>query len=91
MRGEVPGIWSFEARFPVVLSDPTGKIIGQTTGELEGDWTTDQYVPFVAVLSFEAPPAGGSGMVILRKDNPSGLPENDDAIEIPITFSTENE
>ncbi|MNI95059.1 hypothetical protein D3C73_1532640 [compost metagenome] len=49
---------------------------------------TDNYVPFSSTLTFEAPSAGGSGVLVLRKDNPSGLPENDDEIEIPITFST---
>jgi hypothetical protein len=91
ISGEIPGNWSFEASFPIVLLDPTGKIIGQTTAALDGEWMTSNYVPFTATLTFEAPSAGGSGILTLRKDNPSGLPENDDAIEIPVTFSTGGE
>lgn len=49
---------------------------------------TNNYVPFTAKLTFEAPEGGGAGTLILRKDNPSGLPENDDEIEIPVTFAT---
>jgi hypothetical protein len=51
--------------------------------------TTD-YVPFEAVLEFERPLDIGDfsrrGSLILQKDNPSGLPENDDALEITIFF-----
>ncbi|MCY1383172.1 hypothetical protein D9M69_712710 [compost metagenome] len=88
ISGEIPGNWSFEASFPIVLLDPARKIIGQTTAALDGEWMTSNYVPFTATLTFEAPSAGGSGILTLRKDNPSGLPENDDAIEIPVTFAT---
>jgi len=88
ISGEIPGNWSFEASFPVALLDPTGKIIGQTTAALDGEWMTSNYVPFTATLTFETPSAGGSGILTLRKDNPSGLPENDDAIEVPVTFAT---
>ncbi|MFZ2836624.1 hypothetical protein D3C85_371620 [compost metagenome] len=88
LAGEIPGSWSFEASFPVLLLDPARKTIGQAVAGLEGDWMTDNYVPFSSTLTFEAPSAGGSGVLVLRKDNPSGLPENDDEIEIPITFST---
>jgi hypothetical protein len=88
ISGEIPGNWSFEASFPIVLLDPTGKIIGQTTAALDGEWMTTNYVPFTATVTFETPSAGGGGILTLRKDNPSGLPENDDAIEIPVTFVT---
>ena len=88
ITGEIPGSWSFEASFPVVLQDPTNKIIAQTTATLKGNWQTNDYVPFTATVTFNGPSAGGSGVLVLRKDNPSGLPENADAIEVPITFST---
>lgn len=88
ISGEIPGNWSFEASFPIVLLDPTGEIIGQTTAALDGEWMTTNYVPFTATVTFETPSAGGSGILTLRKENPSGLPENDDTIEIPVTFAT---
>ena len=91
ISGEIPGNWSFEASFPVVLLDPTRKIIGQTTATVDGEWMTSEYVPFTATLTFEPPSAGGGGLLTLRKDNPSGLPENDDTIEIPVAFSTTTE
>ena len=53
---------------------------------------TEDFVPFSATLEFTSPyPGKGQdfmkrGSLILKKDNPSGLPENDDALEIPIQF-----
>jgi len=43
-------------------------------------------VPFTATLTFTKPPYENSGTLILKKDNPSGLPQNDAALEIPIVF-----
>ena len=36
--GKVPGNWSFEASFPIVLKDSSGTAIGQTTGKLLDNW-----------------------------------------------------
>ncbi len=51
---------------------------------------TSEFVPFEAVLKFEKPASikgvVNKGSLILKKDNPSGLPKNDDALEIPILF-----
>lgn len=86
ITGEVPGNWSFEADFPVVLTDWDGKIIAQEPATLQGDWMTTDYVPFTVTLEFETPTVSKNGALILHKDNPSGLPQNVDAIEIPVTY-----
>jgi hypothetical protein len=86
IKGEVPGNWSFEASFPVALTDWDGLIIAEKPAQLEGDWMTENYVPFSVSLTFETPTVNDSGSLILRKDNPSGLPENDDAVEITINY-----
>jgi hypothetical protein len=83
--GEVPGNWSFEASFPVVLKDSTGNVIVQTPAQLLGDWETTQLVPFSVKLVFSGSESG-SGTIVLQKDNPSGLSSNDDSISIPIKF-----
>lgn len=87
ITGEVPGNWSFEASFPVVVVDWDGLIIGEKSASLQGDWMTADYVPFSITIEFDTPTVNKSGAIILRKDNPSGLPENDDAVEIPITYN----
>jgi len=84
--GQVPGSWSFEAIFPVTLVDWDGLIIAKGSAVLTGDWMTDDYVPFTVTLNFETPTTNKNGTLILHKDNASGLPENDDTVEIPIKF-----
>lgn len=86
VTGKVPGSWSFEASFPVVLVDWDGRIIAQQAAQLTSDWMTEELVPFTVTLEFETPTYSDTGSLILRKDNPSGLPEYDDALEIPVVF-----
>jgi hypothetical protein len=86
VSGEVPGSWSFEASFPVRLTDEDGVVIAEAVAQLEGDWMTDEMVPFQVTLTFDGPP-GGHGFLVLVKENPSGLPEHDDSVSIPITYS----
>ena len=83
--GEVPGSWSFEASFPIELRDANGSVVSQAQARVLGDWMTGQPVPFSAQLTFTAAPHG-HGSLVLKKDNPSGLSANDDAVTIPINF-----
>lgn len=88
ITGEARGTWMFEASFPIMITDWDGKIIGEGHGEAQGDWMTSEFVPFKATLNFTVPKDTPykRGTLILKKDNPSGLPENDDALEIPVLF-----
>ncbi|OGJ59137.1 hypothetical protein A2635_04210 [Candidatus Peribacteria bacterium RIFCSPHIGHO2_01_FULL_51_9] len=86
IKGQARGTWYFEATFPVVLTDWDGLIIAQGYAQAEGEWMTEDFVPFSATLTFEKPAYGERGTLVLQKDNPSGLPEHDDAVEIPIRF-----
>ncbi len=87
IRGEARG-WYFEGSFPVSLVDWDGKIIAEGSAQAQGDWMTSASVPFTAKLTFTVPAdiPYRQATLILRKDNPSGLPENDDAFEIPVTL-----
>lgn len=90
VTGEARGFWFFEASFPVVLVDWDGRIIAEHYATAEGEWMTEEFVPFSFTLEFDTPPGPGGpinrGALILQRDNPSGLPENDAAVEIPIIF-----
>lgn len=86
VTGQARGTWFFEASFPVVLTNWDGLIIAQGIAQAQGEWMTEEYVPFEATLEFEKPEYGENGFLILQKDNPSGLPQHDDAVEIPILF-----
>jgi len=84
--GEARGYWFFEADFPVVLTNWDGLIIAEGIARTKKEWMTEDFVQFEARLEFEKPQNSNKGTLILRKDNPSGLPENDDALEIPVIF-----
>ena len=92
VRGEARGTWYFEADFPVVLVDWDGLIIADGIARAQDDWMTEDFVPFRAELSFESPYERGDpefmqrGTLILHRANPSGLPENDAAVEVPLRF-----
>lgn len=90
VKGEARGNWYFEASFPVALKDSAGTIIARgIASAIGGEWMTEAFVPFEATLKFPPPKnTAEGGILILEKDNPSGLPENDAKIEIPILFAT---
>lgn len=86
VTGTARGTWYFEASFPAELKDADGKTIAQVPAQAQGDWMTTEFVPYKAVLTFAAQPAGSKGTLILHKDNPSGDPERDQQVEIQVTF-----
>jgi len=88
VTGQARGYWFFEASFPVVLVDWDGRIIAQGIATAKGDWMTADFVPFEATLTFAVDKNAYSnrGALILKKDNPSGLPQNDDALEVPVVI-----
>lgn len=85
LRGEARGTWYFEASFPVTLMDGKGKVLARTPAQAEGEWMTENFVPFNAGLKFDTPETD-TGFLILEKDNPSGLPENADELKVPVKF-----
>lgn len=83
--GEARGTWYFEATFPMHLLDGNGKVIAEHYAEAQGDWMTADDVAFKGSLEFETPDTA-EGTLVLKKDNPSGLPEHEDEIRIPVRF-----
>ncbi len=88
IKGEARGYWFFEASFPIVAVDWDGRIVGEGIATADGDWMTEDFVPFTAKVEYYIPDDiySKNGALILKRDNPSGLPENDDALEIPVIF-----
>jgi len=76
----------FEGDFPVILTNWDGEIIAEGYATAQGDWMTEDFVPFTVEIIFKISDnwPNNKGTLILRKDNPSGLPENDDALEVPV-------
>ena len=86
IAGQARGIWYFEASFPIVLEDGDGNILAQVPAQAQGEWMTEDFVPFDVVLDFQMPTTSTVGVLRLKKDNPSGLPQNDDELIIPVKF-----
>ena len=85
VTGEARGTWYFEASFPVEILDANRNVITIIPAQAQGEWMTENFVPFLATLDF-TPPATDTGFLVLKKDNPSGLSEHDAQIEIPVRF-----
>lgn len=90
VKGQAKGYWFFEASFPVKLLDEKGNIIKQTFAQAQGDWMTENFVPFESVIDFSID-KNQKGVLILEKDNPSGLSENAKEIRIPVNLISTKE
>jgi len=86
VSGRARGTWFFEASFPVVLTDWDGGIIATGIAQAQKDWMTENFVPFAATFDFPDQRPMSRGSLILEKDNPSGMSEFDDAVEMTVFF-----
>ncbi len=84
VAGRARGNWFFEGSFPIILLDSYGNTIAESHATAQGKWATTDFVKFVGNLQFNNYIKGSKAILILKKDNPSSLPENDDSISIPI-------
>lgn len=83
VSGGARGWWYFEGSFPVTLLDGAGRTLAQTIATAEGEWMTENVVPYRAEFIL---PSGYRGEASLRleRDNPSGLPEHDASLVVPL-------
>lgn len=86
IEGKARGTWFFEATFPIELVDADGNILSSGVGHALDDWMTEDFVNFTATLSFVKPTSTKHALLVLSKDNPSGNPDFDQSIFIPVTI-----
>lgn len=84
--GSARGTWFFEASFPIVVENADGGVIGQGIATALGEWMTEEFVPFSAKISYTLATTQ-QAVLVLKKDNPSGLPEHDDELRIPVMLT----
>lgn len=84
VSGKARGTWYFEASFPLEIVDANGKSLKIMPVQAGGDWMTADFVPFMVQVAI--PNYKGKATLILRNDNPSGLPENEASVSIPIVI-----
>lgn len=85
IKGRARGTWYFEGDFPVKLLDENDKEIAVFFATAIGEWMTEEFVDFECVIEFENT-TSTTGTLVLEKDNPSGLPEFEEELIIPIQF-----
>jgi len=83
VTGEARGTWYFEASFPIFVIDANGSKVGQGIAQAVENWMTENFVPFTAQVTIEN--YSGPATLVFLKDNPSGLPENDDSVSFSVT------
>lgn len=86
IRGEARGGWYFEADFPIKLYDSAGNLLASAVASAQSDWMTEDFVPFKATIDYTLLEES-DGVLVLEKDNPSGLVENHDEIRVPLRLS----
>lgn len=84
VRGSARG-WYFEGSFPIEILDMNGKALVTSPAQAQSDWMTSAPVSFIAKIKIPNNYIG-KAIVILKKDNPSGLKENDASMSFPITI-----
>jgi len=85
VEGEARGGWFFEAQLPIRITDEQGNVLGSSYATAQDDWMTEKNVKFKGVINY-ASKTGGKGFLVVAKDNPSGLPEYDKQIKIPVVL-----
>lgn len=85
VSGKARGSWFFEGSFPAEVTDAKGNSLGTGTMQAEENSQTSEFVSFSGVIDYKNP-STATGSLILRNDNPSGIPENQKTLKIPITF-----
>jgi hypothetical protein len=85
ISGQARGTWFFEASAPVQLVDETGTVLAESSIEAQGEWMTEAFVEFSGQLVFDSGQSK-AGTLIVQNDNPSDIPENSRALQIPVRF-----
>jgi len=84
ITGKARGNWYFEGSLPIDITDTSGNIIATGIGVVEGGWMTIDLVKFESEITFTT--TEKTGYIVIKKDNPSGLPENDASLKVPVKF-----
>jgi len=84
ISGKAVGNWFFEGSFPIELVDLDKNIIATGIATSTEDWMTENFINFSSEIYFDRPTSTKNAILILKKDNPSGNPEFDRSVFIPV-------
>lgn len=88
IEGEISGTWYSEGEFSIeVLQE--GQVVEQLRAEAQGNWMTEDPVPFTSTFECEEYP--GEIELSFQQGNPSGLAENEDQVVVKATIEDEED
>ena len=87
VTGEAVGFWYFEADFPVRLYDEKDSLLATGLATAQGEWMTENFVPFETELVFKVPAGSKTGKLVFERSNPSDMREHDRSLTIPVKFN----
>ncbi len=90
ISGSISGSWFFEGNLPLRLEDDEERVISNGHAQAQGEWMTTDPVAFEGSIQYKVI-RDMNGFVVIAKDNPSGLPENDDEIRIPVHIKAQTQ
>lgn len=83
IEGQAVGNWFFEASFPATVINDKEEIIAQGIMQAQGEWMTEEHVPFKGKLE-RITDYTGPAFIVLKKDNPSGEARFDEDVKISV-------
>ena len=84
VSGNAPGNWFFEGSFPIKVVDSNNNFVGSGIAQAQGEWMTTEQVTFTSTITIDG--YSGPATVVLLRDNPSGMPENDDSVSVSVVI-----
>ncbi len=84
-RGVLQGGYFFEGNVVVKILDANKNVLKTSNAVAKSDWMSSGPVNFEGNIDFTGL-AKGLGFIEIHNDNPSGLPQNDKSILIPVVI-----
>lgn len=85
VSGAALSSWYNNSEFQVVLADADYQILASNNAKAKQKDSTEEFIPFDVTLDFKYP-IHDRGYLILKRANPSGRPEKDRSVVIPVSF-----
>ncbi len=85
VKGNARGTWFFEGKMKAILYDSSNKHLADIVLTAKSEWMTEEFVPFSGTAVFSRP-ENPRGRLVIQNDNPSGMPENQKELVIPVVF-----
>lgn len=84
ISGKIPRNWTFEANFMIEIQDEKGEVLQSTPVGATFANETDEMGTFSTSMSIT--PNTTQGFIVIKADNPSGLPENEKTYKMSVKF-----